>query len=336
MIACCKTLLPVFLLASCAFSFPTAGKLDIEGPSNFVGAFTITPLPNTGKSQVSGYGGAYNAALSGLPGITNTVGCPTGMTTCAIRPVYCDDFSNDVSIPSGVKTVNYSQILDSSNITDSRFGAVPTNVISNGSVTGRYWLNVANFCDSSNIKNGVCTTGPTGTNVTNATASYIDTLSALQRYQMAAWLTTQYSFGVKNAITNTYYSDAQDTGIQSAIWALLDVVSTDGTANTIGVDYSLPCNTGSTCGSKGQDGSIATWLTNAVNWYKGSTLAGRNSLLAGYMIATDSTVATQTTLSKRLNTGIQEFITTPEPGFYALLSLALLAFWALRRSRRAI
>src|SRR5882724_3238539 len=84
--------------------------------------------------------------------------------------------------------------------------------------------------DISNTRFGTTTT------VTPSVFNPIVGPSALDRYVMAAWLTTQFDFST--------VSTDHDYSIQGAIWELLDVQGADFTAG----------------------GSVPQWVANAENW----------------------------------------------------------------------
>jgi len=272
------------LTASLASAYPVSGTLSVLGPSDFVGPFTIQNA--SGTSSESGYGGGFKSNLT------------TGLTTTTAL-MFCVDFSNDVSIPDTNVGVNISTLVDNSNISDTRFGSTPLTFrsITYGNTT---------------LANQLAVDDPSAVTILNGA-------SALQRYQMAAYLVSNYSF-INNPLptSNNYYGgagDQKDLGIQSAIWTILDAQ---------GENYVPP--TGS------QDGAIETWLINAANWLQ----SGDKSILSKFEIVSDSRIAGS---NNPLNTGIQEFLTmapttVPEPSFYGALAFGLGALlWRVRRDR---
>lgn len=279
------------LATGIASAYPLGGTLSVLGPSDFVGLFTISP--SGGGSSVSGYGGGFTSTLNGS----------TAM-------MFCVDFSNDVSIPDSNVKVNISTVTNGSNLTDTRFGNVPTDPVSGSTVTYTYWRPVS-AVDSS---------------LSSADQLTIDKASALQRYQMAAYLVSNYSFYSKPLPTgNVYNSGADDLGIQSAIWAIMDAQ---------GEAYSAPTGT--------QDGSVDKWLHNAAVWLN----SGSKSLLSNFEIVSDACIPTDVGCShdssSPLNRGIQEFLVdappsaVPEPSFYGALAFGLGALvWRSRRERKA-
>ncbi len=169
-----------------------------------------------------------------------------------------------------------------------------------------------NIADIANTRYGTTTT------TTASTFSPVIGPSALDRYVMAAWLTTQYNFSTTN--TNHDYS------IQNAIWELLDVqgkVFTDG-------------------------GSVAQWILNAENWEAAQSPAALSAFENEIRIYTAVYVGANTDLNQsdlynRYSAGpaglcllgdSQEMIgVVPEPGTIAMLGAGLMAlgFFGKRR-----
>src|SRR5437868_923508 len=79
--------------ASLAFAYPDAGTMNVTGPSDFVGTYVLT----SGAQNFTGYGGGYTGTV--VDNVTNQ------STT---QLLFCNDFSNDISIPSGAMAVNIS------------------------------------------------------------------------------------------------------------------------------------------------------------------------------------------------------------------------------------
>ncbi|GAB4421536.1 MAG: hypothetical protein OHK0021_25140 [Bryobacter sp.] len=139
--------------------------------------------------------------------------------------------------------------------------------------------------------------------------NYQGTYNALDRYRMAAWLTSQlpnYTSGSLNA-----------KGIQGAIWYLLDPT---GTPNA-------PIS-----GTTGFAANRMNWLNQAVN----VGLAQSASFFANYRVLTQVNVSW---LGNGRTTRYQEFITvvTPEPSTYVALALALgFVVWMARRRKAGV
>ncbi|HVO99844.1 MAG TPA: PEP-CTERM sorting domain-containing protein [Bryobacteraceae bacterium] len=137
-----------------------------------------------------------------------------------------------------------------------------------------------------------------------------NSLPAVQRYVMAAWLVTQYDFssGVSN----------NDLEIQNSIWTLL---------NTSGSTSGFP---------NGDSAGTGTYVTQAISWLNGQSQIALQQFGAGVQIF-DSTDVAGTDIPARWTTGFQEMITvttTPEPGTLTLLGAGLLGLGLIRRRFR--
>jgi MYXO-CTERM domain-containing protein len=266
------------LTAAFAFAYPDAGSMVVSGPSDYVGSYTIS----NGSQSFSGYGGGY------LGTVTDSV---TNRSTTQL--LFCNDFSNDISVPSGQIAVYISQLTGGSDITKTRFGNVSGNFRA--------------------IDVSLTTTQATALSTNTETG--LNGATALQRYQMAAYLVTQYAFLGDHPAANSVHSDNVSRGIQEAIWTLLD-------AN--GETFAPPLESV----QAGQTGNVTTYLTAAANWLQ----SGDRSFLNQFSVVTDASMHS-------LNTGVQELLLytpVPEPGYDALLGLGLLGLgWTARRRRHA-
>jgi hypothetical protein len=274
----------LLLIAGLAWSGPDSNDLTVTGPSDFVGAYTIS---GNGEPTVTGYGGAFEGTIAAnLPSQTYAT------------MLFCDDFSNDVSIPSQLVQVDITSIAAGVDfLNQTRFGAVTS------------WRPIQNSL-------------PTGDSVSQSVETTINDADSLERYEMAAYLISNYSFfdsGLPG--WDHYYADADNTGIQSAIWDILNPSS----------DLYLPPE------NAGQDGNVTTWLTNAANWLPMVNSAQNQALLSRFRIVSDVAIS-QASGGQKTQVGIQEFLTlqaVPEPGLYGVLSLSLgLIFWVARRERQ--
>jgi hypothetical protein len=211
-----------------------------------------------------------------------------------IQMLYCVDFSNDVTIPDWNIGVNLTPIAAGTQFQDdTRFGDVTS------------WRPVQDYLPASDpsLSSSVITT------INNATA--------LERYQMAAYLVSNYAFFNNALPTSTeVYSDATDRGIQSAIWAILDPTSDLYVSPT----------------SLSDSGNINYWLTKAAQWLPTANTKAGEQLLGRFVIVSDAKIAGS---SNPTQVGIQEFITlVPEPGFYGVVGVGLAGLlWMARRKR---
>jgi len=184
--------------------------------------------------------------------------------------VYCVDFQNYASFSGYAVNISVPNVNNASSVVNTRYGTTPTS----------------DFTFDTN------------------------SLPAVQRYVLAAWLVTQYNFtsGVTTA----------DDQIQDAIWTLL--------------------NTGSTANFPGGDAAgTGNYLTAALNWYGAETSSALSQFEGGIQIFTSTNVAS-TGLPARWTTGYQEMITvttTPEPATLTMLGIGFLAFGCLRKRVKA-
>jgi hypothetical protein len=137
--------------------------------------------------------------------------------------------------------------------------------------------------------------------------NYSTQYNALDRYRMAAWLTSQ--------LPNYLGDRLERQGIQGAIWYLLDPV---GTPNA-----PISSTTGFLT-------SRSSWLNQAIT----TGLSQDASFYSQYRVVTQVGVSW---LGDGVRTRYQEFITTvtPEPGTWAALAVALGAVLYFARRRQA-
>ena len=222
---------------------------------------------------------SYNFALTGGGG-----GSAAKLDKVQTIEIFCVDFSNEIIVPQS----NYSANLTS--LTSAGFTAGTTRFGSNTS-----WRPV-NIADD----------GTDGGSDDAADSAIVNAASALGRYQMAAYLISQYN--------RPAGSSAANNGIQTAIWKVLDPSS-----------YSAAPVTA----------DPSTALEQAAVWYSTTTSADRDSYLANYRIVSDSTMTACGPAV--LCGGFQEQITmVPEPKYAGLLLIGLFALFSIRLRKASI
>jgi len=224
---------------------------------------------------------SYNFQLNGGGG-----GAQATLDKTQTIEIFCVDFANDIYVPEQNYSAYLTPITSGSNLNVTRFGSVLPG-------------------DFTNINLGADTTD----------ASTINTSSDLGRYQMAAYLVSQYSLpGGNNSANN---------GIQQAIWDILD-------PNTFAAVYNT---------------STDNAIEGAAKWYAsmgGNTgSSALDSFLANYRIVSSTSMSACSSGTGLLCGGFQEQITeVPEPRHVALLLMGLLmagsvVFRKLQAARRS-
>jgi hypothetical protein len=146
--------------------------------------------------------------------------------------------------------------------------------------------------------------------LSNGTAS----LTALQRYVLAAWLTQQYIFPMVSGPTTT-----ADDQIQNAIWTLLTVNGTSG----------FPF------GDSAGDG---TYIKKAEQWLGAESASNLAAFESEIRIYTSTNTVPYTGVACGLS-GSQEMITvldpTPEPASLAMFGVGLLGIGLYRKRKKA-
>jgi hypothetical protein len=151
---------------------------------------------------------------------------------------------------------------------------------------------------------------------------------ATTRYEMAAWLISQYT-GFAGGLVN----DAKDRNIQNAIWDLTNN-NTDGAENggahhVIGGLVSDAYNPGD---PDNHPGSEAYWIDQAYKNY--TTVDPFKWAVVTWNVNPDGTFAVGNYDIGERQTFLVQL--TPEPGFYGVLSIGLTGLiWAVRRRKNA-
>jgi hypothetical protein len=192
--------------------------------------------------------------------------------------IYCDDYANFIYVPYSGYQADITTLTSGSNLSDTRFGSV-TN-----------WTTLSN-------QNSL------------TLASTINSATDLGRYQMAAYLVSQYNTA-DGTITpfNVAGNSTSNDGIQQAIWDILDPK-------------------GENFGQIGSLASTDSALEAAASWYSstgGNTgSAARDAFLANFRIVSDATMGSCG--NALAGCGFQEQITVvPEPRHLALMLVGLL------------
>ena len=200
--------------------------------------------------------------------------------------LYCIDFQNSVFIPSQVYTANLTPIVNGSDLSNTVNGR-PSSAWAPGDAVKPVVFQRTSF---------------------TITSTQSLTPTALQRYQMAAWLTTRYAL-----------PGADRTAIQYAIWQALAVKAPAGEKKPVSV---LPTATGKT-------------LTDMNNLLKQAAdfVANHYSdqFFSGFRIVTQVLPIYLHGVSQ-----VQEFmVMTPEPATLAAIVAALfclMVFWKRRKA----
>ncbi len=191
---------------------------------------------------------------------------------------FCVDFANDIYVPHTGYSAYLSMLTDGSDLSHTRFG-------SNSS-----WQPVTiNDSDSNDATDAVVINGAV----------------ALGRYQMAAFLVSQYQQAQGN--------NAYNNGIQAAIWDILDPSSYAAAPN-----YASPTEA----------------LELAAEWYNNPN--SDKSFLANFRIVSDANM-TWSGEGKPLNCGFQEQLTmVPEPRTAVWMLVGLFALFAIPFRKRLV
>lgn len=170
----------------------------------------------------------------------------------------------------------------------------------------------ASFVKYGNVTNAG---SPHWTNTSDTFDSVALPSDATSRYDMAAYLVTQYDGFVANEVGAVVSNTAKNLAIQQAIWALTNNSSLSGGFTAI----------------SGNDANNTTdqyWVHQA--------LANYSSVNQGaWAVVSWATDATGKLSTANKQTFLVQVTATPEPRFYGLLTLGLLAACFFVRRRRA-
>jgi len=192
--------------------------------------------------------------------------------------IFCVDYANDIYVPTQGYSAYLTTVTSGSLLSNTRFGSVSN------------WTTVNIGGDSTD-------------------SSTINTATDLGRYQMAAYLVSQYNYSAgKNTPFGLGGSNTSNDGIQQAIWDILDP-------------------SGENFGQIASGSYTNTALEAAAQWYSGTGGNGstsRDGFLANFRIVSDATMGSCTG-SRLVNCGFQEQMTVvPEPRHLVLMLVGLL------------
>jgi hypothetical protein len=239
-----------------------------------LGFFLLTVSASAGSVPL--VVGTYNFQLDGGGGGSSATlnGVPV--------EIFCDDFANEIYVPSS-NSADVTQLGSGANLDDTRFGEVTS------------WANIGGTTDGSFFNGGAGST-------------------ATARYDMVAWLVSQYVVGQGNTTANNQ--------IQEAIWTLMDPAAYGSSTPLI---------------DPSGVGEPITDLENAANWYidGGAT----NSFLSQFEVVSDAAMTSGSYRNGYVGVGgFQEQIVytpTPEPegSIWMLIGLFGAGGFLLQRAR---
>lgn len=284
----------VFVIALAATGFAANGPLPDTG--TYVGNnITITAsVWVNGSYATQGGGGEFNATVAGYA--TNF--------WCVDDQAYFNPWSTSNGQVGQANITLLNQVPAASLLNEVQYG----NVTNNAGPAGT-WGNT-------NFFNGTSTVTLPGT--------------AQARYEMAAYLVSQYP-GSPNTIINNGTADA----VQQAIWAL-----TNNSTGPLG--GSDPINV-SNLGSNSTNGY---WINQALQFYNKINGPGENALWAQFTsqwavvsweVNPDGTLVSlndRGTPGPESQTFVVEVAPAPEPGFIGVLAIGLTGLFFVVRRRR--
>jgi len=233
----------------------------------------------------------FNAGAAGVPFDTISYNFPLagggGGSQATLNgtlvEAFCDDFANEIWVPSN-NTANVTQLGTGVSLSNTRFGSVSS------------WAGITGTTDDSFFNTGLGS-------------------AAAARYDMVAWLVSQYNLPLGNNTSNNQ--------IQEAIWTLMDpaAYATDTPPQPL-IDPSGV-------------GVPITDLENAANWYLGG--GATNSFLSNFEVVSDTTMTAGNSANGYVGVGgfQEQIVMTPEPrgGIWMLVGLLGVGAMLLRRTR---
>lgn len=210
----------------------------------FVGASVqagTVPLnvSNNYNFQLAGNGGGAVATLNGVQ-----------------VEIYCDNFANEINLGQSY-TANVTPLSSSADLSKTRFGNVSASSSTTTGTTG--WEPII-------LNDGNTTLDNTDDAFFNTGAG----LASLERYEMVAYLVSQY-----NLANNTTAIKNANNQIQEAIWTLMDPTVEGAVIDPSGL-------------------SADSYLEQAASWVQGMNSPGNQSaldaFLAHFEVVSDSTM----------------------------------------------
>jgi hypothetical protein len=216
-------------------------------------------VTNNYDFQLAGGGGSAVATLNGVS-----------------VQIYCDNFANEIYLGEDF-TANVTSLSTTANLSETRFGGVTENV---STATG--WEPIS-------LSDG-------NTTLDNSDDAFFNTgagLAPLARYEMAAYLVSQY-----NLANNTTTLQNDNNEIQEALWTLMDPKADGPVVDPSGL-------------------SPDSYLEQAASWYVGmnnpGNIAALNAFLAHYEVVSDATMSFPSNGAGPASGGFQEQIVDPNP-----------------------
>ncbi len=209
--------------------------------------------------------------------------------------IFCDDFAHNMSTSLST-SADVTTLGTSANLTDTRFGGVSSDAWT--TITLNDGNSVVDAQDNSFFNNP-------GSGST-----------ALARYEMVAYLVSLYNPGLG--------ANPSNNEIQEAIWTIMDPKAEGAVVDPSGL-------------------SPDSYLEQAASWYISMNTPGNQNALNSFLSQFEIVSSPNMTYTNGLGIGgfqeqiVMDPVATPEPrrGVWLLLSLLVVGFLGMRRSRGA-